>query len=259
MAISSNSIIHYTKEISWLKSIIEFKRFRIGYCSEKVNTRGSKSYSFAIPMVSFCDIPITEYKKQFYHTKGKKLGYYGDYGIGLTKTWASNNGLNPVVYIEYNSFTGTGLRKCVEYFINSKSLGSKVLISDNDINELLQFALYAKNYQGELYINGKLEEKKYKFYDEREWRFVPKSSEIKGNEILLDISKYESNKLLHNNRINDCYLNFMLEDISYIIVNAESEIEQIIDLLQKVTAKDEKLFKKLVTKIFTNEQVLNDF
>jgi hypothetical protein len=259
MAISSNSIIHYTKEIARLESIIKFKGFRISYCSEKVNTRGGQSYSFAIPMVSFCDIPITEYKKHFYHTKGRKIGYYGDYGIGLTKLWASKNGLNPVVYIDYNSFTGTGLRKCVEYFLNSKSSSLKVPISDNDIDELLQFALYAKNYQGELYIGGKLEEKKYKFYDEREWRFVPKRSDIKGNEILLDISKYESDKTRYNGAINDCFINFSLDDISYIIVNTESEIEQIIDLLQIETAKNDKLFKKLVTKIFTNEQVLNDF
>ncbi|MDA3779645.1 MAG: abortive infection system antitoxin AbiGi family protein, partial [Bacteroidales bacterium] len=111
MAISSNSIIHYTKELTRLESIIKSKGFRICYCSEKVNTRGGKSYSFAIPMVSFCDIPIVEYKKHFYHTKGKKLGYYGDYGIGLNKSWATKNGLYPVVYIDYNSFTGTGLRK----------------------------------------------------------------------------------------------------------------------------------------------------
>lgn len=259
MAISSNSIIHYTKELVRLESIIKSKGFRINYCSEKVNTRGGQSYAFAIPMVSFCDIPITEYKKHFYHTKGKKLGYYGDYGIGLNKSWASKNGLNPVVYIDYNSFTGTGLRKSVEYFINSKSSSLKVPVSNRDINELLQIALYAKNYQGELIIDGKIEDKKYKFYDEREWRFVPKSSEIKNNEILLDILQYEADKDKYNNAIEDCYLNFLLSDISYIIVNSESEIEQVVDLLQKETGKDEKLFKKIVTKIFTNEQVMADF
>lgn len=259
MAISSNSIIHYTKELVILESIIKIKGFRISYCSEKVNTRGGQSYAFAIPMVSFCDIPITEYKKHFYHTKGKKLGYYGDYGIGLNKSWASKNGLNPVVYIDYNSYTGTGLRRSVEYFINSKTSSSKVPVSQTDINELLQIALYAKNYQGELFINGKVEEKKYKFYDEREWRFVPKSLDIKNEEILLDISKYESNKDFYNNAIKDCYLNFSLNDISYIIVNSDSEIEQVVDLLKNETGKDEKLFKKIVTKIFTSEQVMADF
>lgn len=259
MAISSNSIIHYTKELAKLESIIKLKGFRICYCSEKVNTRGGQSYAFGIPMVSFCDIPITEYKKHFYHTKGRKVVYYGDYGIGLSKLWASKNGLNPVIYIDYNSFTGTGLRKSVEYFISSKSSSSKAPVSQVDIDELLQIALYAKNYQGELIINGKVEEKKYKFYDEREWRFVPKSSDINGNEILLDINKYESNKSYINKGIENCYLNFSLDDISYIIVNSESEIEQIVDLLQTEAGKNEKLFKKLVTKIFTNEQVLADF
>ena len=259
MAISSNSIIHYTKELSGLESIIKSKGFRICYCSEKVNTRGGQSYAFAIPMVSFCDIPITDYKKHFYHTKGKKRGYYGDYGIGLNKAWASKCGLNPVSYIDYNSFTGTGLRKCVEYFLNSKSSSSKNPISNSDINELLQIALYAKNYQGELIINGQLEDKKYKFYDEREWRFVPKSSDIKNNEILLDISDYEADKDKFNDAIKDCLLNFSLNDISYIIVNSESEIEYIVDLLKKETGTDDKLFKKIVTKIFTNEQILADF
>lgn len=259
MAISSNSIIHYTKELKRLESIIKSKGFRISYCSEKVNTRGGQSYAFAIPMVSFCDIPITDYKKHFYHTKGKKLGYYGDYGIGLNKSWASKNGLNPVVYIDYNSFTGTGLRKSVEYFIKSRSSISKVPLSHSDINELLQIALYAKNYQGELIIDGKVENKKYKFYDEREWRFVPQESDIKNSEILLDILEYEANKKYYNSALKDCFLNFSLKDISYIIVNLESEIEHIVNLLQKETREDEKFFKKIVTKIFTNEQVMADF
>ncbi|QNR24278.1 abortive infection system antitoxin AbiGi family protein [Croceimicrobium hydrocarbonivorans] len=257
MAISTNSIIHYTNTFNKLRSIISTQGFRISYCREKVNTRGGQNYSFGIPMVSFCDIPITDYKKNFYYKKGEKLGYYGDYGIGLHKNWASSNGLNPVIYIDYNSFAGTGLRKSLDYFNDLDRSRSEY--KSFELNELIQIALHAKNYQGELIINDKLIEKRYKFYDEREWRYVPKSKEIKNYPLLVNISDYDTNKDNLNEIISDCYLKFNLDDISYIILNTTQELDNIVDLLHEKTAGNDFLFKKIVTKLFTNEQIMSDF
>lgn len=85
MAISANNIIHYTKKFDTVLSILEELQFRLSYCSEQIRTRGSQKFSFAIAMVSFCDIPLSDYKKHFGDIKGRKMGYYGDYGLGMTK------------------------------------------------------------------------------------------------------------------------------------------------------------------------------
>lgn len=85
MSISTNSIIHYTSSIDVLKQILLDQGFKVKYCLEKVTTRGGQSYSLGVAMVSFCDIPIAEYKKYFKNQSNNYLGYYGDYGIGVSK------------------------------------------------------------------------------------------------------------------------------------------------------------------------------
>lgn len=266
MAISTNSIIHYTNDFEILKSILS-NGFRISYCSEKVITRGAKNYAFAIAMVSFCDIPISDYKKHFYKQKGNNLGYYGDYGIGISKDWAVKKGLNPVLYVDTNSYVGTALRKSVELY--TKPEENKFIKShskDNqELNELTQFALYAKNYQGELNRKGKIEQRRYRFYDEREWRFVAQAKDINNHEIILEEPEYLNNKENHKNNLIDCFLKFSLQDISYIIVKEESEIMPMVIFLRDLVSgmnnldKGDIILSVLLTKIISSEQILSDF
>lgn len=258
MAISANTIIHYTEELDTIFSILEEGKFRINYCLEKINTRGGQNFSFAISMVSFCDIPISEYKKHFRPIKGKKLGYYGDYGIGLTKKWAKKNGLNPVLYIDSNSFAGTALRRSIEFYTKD----NKIRVMDSFFEEeITQFACYSKNYQGDLYRKGKLEQKDYKFYDEREWRFVPQQKELSGEFVMLDAKNYELNRDVYDLVLNPFGLSFTLNDISYIIVRNENEIEPLVELLSKKfhKAEDKRNLQILLTKIITSDQIINDF
>lgn len=44
----------------------------------------------AFPMVCFCDIPLSRIDEH--------IGFYGRFGIGMTRKWAEQNGLNPVLY-----------------------------------------------------------------------------------------------------------------------------------------------------------------
>lgn len=251
MALSADSLIHYTAELDNLMGIIRSRGFRFSYCEEKVKTRGGQSFQAAIAMVSFCDIPLSDYKKHFYNRKNTKdLGYYGDYGIGLSKKWANRNGLNSVFYIEYNSFVGTAIRKDYIQFLER---------NNNQIsqNKLSQVFLYCKNYQGDLVRQGKLVKTDYRYYDEREWRLVPDSHMLKGHSPILDISQYRSNRSHYKSTINNALLPFDLEDISYIIVKTEEEVKEIYKLLQNVSKKS--LIDLTAIRVLTSEQIISDF
>ncbi|MCD0489667.1 abortive infection system antitoxin AbiGi family protein [Pedobacter sp. MC2016-14] len=250
MALSANSLIHYTSELDNLLGIISSSGFRYSYCEEKVITRGNKSFSAAIAMVSFCDIPLSDYKKHFYNKRNSgDLGYYGDYGIGLSKKWANRNGLNSIFYIEYKSFVGTAIRKDFKNFIN----GNRFI--DHAVPP--QVFLYCKNYQGELFRKEASVIKEYRFYDEREWRLVPDNKMLNYQPPVIDISNYRKEKATYNARISANLLSFELEDISYIIVREESEVPLIYSKLQNVFHKD--LIDLIAIRVLTSEQIISDF
>jgi len=64
---SLNSVIHYTDTFAQLSGIIE-EKFKVKYYLEKVI-----GTEVAFPMVSFCDIPLSQISHH--------ASTYGDYGI----------------------------------------------------------------------------------------------------------------------------------------------------------------------------------
>ncbi|RZJ20426.1 MAG: hypothetical protein EON51_15145 [Acinetobacter sp.] len=78
MSLSTNSIIHYTDTFKKLLGILS-EGFSIKYCAERLVVDGSKGSSAAHPMISFCDIPLSQSSEHF--------SSYGKYGIGLSKYW----------------------------------------------------------------------------------------------------------------------------------------------------------------------------
>ncbi|MFC3199881.1 abortive infection system antitoxin AbiGi family protein [Parapedobacter deserti] len=249
MAISTTSVIHYTKEFSILKKILKEGGFKYKYCVEKVNTRGKKNYRFAIAMVSFCDIPLSEYKKHFYKkTKKNTLGYYGDYGIGLNYKWVSSQGLNPVIYIESNSVLSTSVRHSAERLLSN--------LSDDIINDENLYPFYTKNFKG-LLERDNIKVDGYRFYDEREWRFVPTAKLLNNKPNILDAATYENNKDYFNEAIERQRLQFSVEDISYIIIKEEAELEELSKHLEETYPK--KDFLRLMPKIITSKQIIDDF
>lgn len=243
MGLSSNSLIHFTNSKDTLISILN-EEFRIKYCSEKIITPvGNLSYAF--PMVSFCDIPLSQIKEHI--TK------YGNYGLGLTKEWGQKHGLNPVLYVDKNSTVGSNYYAAFdELYIGKK-------IKDRSETELksLDVVRYMKNYEADL-ITPKIEKKGYRFADEKEWRYVPNFKEVP---MLVRDEMYQDNKDAVNNLVKDLRLGFEPKDIKYVIINDDTEISEFISSLRKAKGKIYSYddVERLITRLITTEQIINDF
>ena len=158
MAISSNALFHYTDKMSTIESILK-EGFLLSLCKESI---------FAIPMVSFCDIPISNAKYYFDN--------YGSYGIGMNLDWEIRNKLNPVLYIESNSYLSDKFDAGIEAGaqLYDEHIPDSILGKYNIITHLvIESHRYAKPFKGDLIRKGQLIEKDYKFYNEREWRYIP--------------------------------------------------------------------------------------
>jgi hypothetical protein len=88
LTISSNTLFHFTINMDHIISILE-EGFRPNLSLEDLSCLQLEQ-KLAIPMVSFCDIPLSQTKLHMKH--------YGYYAIGLSKSWGQKNGVNPVLY-----------------------------------------------------------------------------------------------------------------------------------------------------------------
>ena len=136
MPLSSNTIIHFTKTSEALKGILQ-TNFKIKYCQENIKLQEELHY--AAPMVSFCDIPLSQIKDH--------IGKYGAYGIGLTKEWAQKNKLNPVLYIQSDSF----LSESIDESYREITTSEPVIFSEltNGQKNWLNILRHVKNYEAD--------------------------------------------------------------------------------------------------------------
>lgn len=244
MSLSSNSIIHFTNIKDSLKGILT-DNFKLAYCKEEI-TLGDKTIPFAVPMVSFCDIPLSQVKQHI--TK------YGAYGIGLTKAWAERQKLNPVLYVEKNSFLANSYKTIYyEYAVNSGKLLSELDTKEKSIVDIIR---YIKNYQNDLVRGGQVY-KNYRFSDEREWRHVLDYNE--SPQFIYAMDNFD--KPTANETLADYRLEFEPNDIKYVIIESESEIPEFLDLLRTAKGKTYSYHdvERLMTRIITTEQIVEDF
>lgn len=242
MAISSNSLMHFTGDKGSLKSILK-DNFRVKYCKETIKLGRKKPIVIHVPMVSFCEIPLAQIKEH--------IGKYGSYGIGLTREWAIRNKLNPVFYIEQESYIASNLHSSIKYF--SKLSDADDQYNEN-LNKLFDFFRYMKNYQGDL-VRKEKTHKNYRFSDEKEWRFVPDI--CKEHEMFLTEEEEKEQAIL---AISEIRLKFEPNDIKYIFIKDDSEISEFIRHLDdsKGANFSKREVEVLTTRIITTEQIYAD-
>jgi len=243
MGLSPSTLFHFTTKIG-LKGILK-DNFKLKYCLETIS-HIDKPIEIAIPMVSFCDIKISQIKEHI-----EKYGYYG---IGLSKDWAMEKGLNPVIYLNSSSSFSIGIISVIKDIVKNKKL-----IKEDRMN-LVNFLRYSKIYEGDLIRKGKTI-KKYRYADEREWRYVP---EKKTNHLAwLAKNQYDTQekKASQNNNLKDEKLFFNANQILYLVVKEEKEIAEIISHIRTVKGINYTMdeIDRLTSRIISCERIMNDF
>ncbi len=249
--LSSNTFFHFTNSRENLEGILEYS-FKPRYCLEQLDYLSNSlinNLEMAYPMVCFCDIPLSKIKK---HIKE-----YGGYGIGLKKEWGFKKGLTPVIYSDKRARTSKNIESIInwskKYLKEGYDEGND---KDNELKKIFNdFIMLTKPYYGE--------SKETRFYDEREWRWIPDISP--DSDVLMHLEKQyylkEEYRRKHNKKIGECYkLEFTPEDISFLIVEEEKEVYDLIEKIESLNANyNDQEIKRLLTKIITTEQILKDF
>lgn len=279
VTISSNTLFHFTCNINHIISILE-EEFRPNLSLEDLSCLNI-GQKVAIPMVSFCDIPLSQAKK---HMK-----VYGYYGIGLSKSWGQEKGVNPVLYTYQGSPLSASLSQSLvwtyERYLGIKKLDqrypnevwAKIASIFRDAkkdttshkkylklwDKLLRIQCFIKPYEGPFHRCGKLY-RRHRFYNEREWRFVP---ELGGDLIKYLLYEDEYNDIPAREKANHeiherSRIPFEPTDIKYIIIGRNKQILPMRKKIEDIKAhrySDEDKLKVLSSKVISAEQIAEDF
>src|ERR1039458_5453401 len=159
--LSANTLFHFTGSFENLVNIIQ-KGFEPHYSMEDFSIFDDLLPPYneiAIPMVSFCDIPLSSISKH--------IETYGPFGLGLSKVWGKMRGVGPVLY----TFPESTIAKAMN-FILDKSIKQAMGKGDQALSRMSNLTLsYLKPYEGRRWKNNVFFSDRIRFYDEREWRF----------------------------------------------------------------------------------------
>jgi len=224
------------------------------YCYEEFELIDRPKEGFirsAIPMVCFCDTPLSQLMNH--------IETYGKYGLGMKKEWGIRKGLNPVIYFNKNSDMAKDFNKTAIRLL--KSRGSATL------KTFWNILVYLKPYEGVLYRGGSITKENVRFYDEHEWRYVPDRRVMNKNSIKLSLLRdmyQQPEKLADANKElerDETRLSFNADDIKYIIIDKEREINEMIKELRVIKGMryNSDTIDRLASRIITVKQIENDF
>ncbi len=211
-------------------SIIRGREFWLSYAKERIDSAAVIDTAFAAPMVSFCDIRLSEICSHM-----KK---YGEYGIGMKKEWAISSRVSPVMYLSKDcpgfSEYSDALSRLMSTLLKSPEPSQNYMESGVYYN-LLGLLRYMKNYEGTL-ARGEGSPEHYRFADEREWRYIPPLSSIGFFDrppAALSIRAFTKKKKEEFNAAlrKKMTLKFTMNDIRYIVVKESRDRLDLLDML----------------------------
>lgn len=260
--LNANTLFHFTRRYEYLLNILE-NGFHPRYCfeeflggakrfKEKLKKFGNpifKNEIVGIPMVCFCDIRLSQIN---HHIEN-----YGDYGIGLSKEWQNRQLLSQVIYMQ----------SAENGMVSDTLQGILKQLLDYPDEEVLQSAFKdlascVKPYEGYSWNrkNKMFEKGKTIFYNEREWRYLPKIriNHIKGEKMdIRALITLDDNFEEENTKLSSTYLlNFEEKDIKYIIVPNDESRNSLIKTIKSFNNCTPDI---VIPKILTKEEIEEDF
>ena len=277
----SSSLIHFTDRLEYLKGILK-DGFRFSYCREEYpkalvnNIKNQEKKDFIptncclnenicntvlIPMVSFCDIPLTRS-----NVHAQKYGYYG---VGIDRELARDiyPQLMPVQYMSSERFR-LALNDISVIFAESENI-------NRQINDSVKLIIGTTKVYSTL-----RKESDVLCYEEREWRVIHSDNGItEWGWGLEDRWKEAYNDRLHSNP-DLSYLSFIVvEDsegariveeninklITHILVQNETEIPEIAEFIMDENnsilgyALPKKCRLQLISKLNSFERLSKDY
>lgn len=241
----SNTLFHFTKSPETLKHVLR-GGFWPRYCLEDVGWLGYSKFEYiAYPMVCFCEIPLSRIADH--------VEFYGEFGLGLTREWAETQGLNPVFYTARSS----QISKAFKEVSNNASLLTDEGKQAAAFATARYLLAHAKPTSGKMRLNGEPVDKV--FYQESEWRYVPRESEFPdylNQSAFDDPEKVESaNQLTKANAM----LQFSPRDVRYVFVKADSDIPDMVDFIytqmRHLIASDQQM---LMSRVVSLESLRDD-
>jgi len=197
------------------------------------------NWFYIIAAKCFCDIPLSKIKAH--------LNWYGNYGLGIKKSFLQGHGVSPVAYIHHKSF----------WILN--------LIQGNDRldSNTIPIIPYLKRYFGDdfrLNEDGSPKHKLKKFYDEREWRYVPKQKVelLADEENTLDYYLNLVKRKNKNHPFVDAKIALNPDDVEYIIIHTFFEYSEFRKKLRD-NYSDDNEYESMLSKILFSERILRDF
>lgn len=252
MAVSANTLFHFTK-LESLKGILKSRSLWPQYSKEHLFRVFPKESAYRIshvPMISFCDLRLTQLSNSqtSIHTTD-----FGKYGIGFYKKWGFKNGISPVSYVHDKSKASN-----VIYELSLQLRGRRYAKLKQVVPELIQFV---KPYQS-FYQKGKKVSLPRRHYDEREWRFVPNDKKFR---VFPNDASYNSEIEQLNKQLKNSYaLSYDPDDIKFIVVHEDKDKNEVTDTIKAVIFRqdskgNEQAQTELITKIISLEELNEDY
>lgn len=246
MGLSSNIIWHQTN-YKGLKDIIHDKCFKCSYSLETIKW-GNHVLERAFPMISFFDIPLADMRDFLRDNQNpiKLIGKYGKYTLGLRRSWGKTAKLSPVWYRDSQA---TSLQIQVNTFNN---MDIKLTKEVSKYYEYIWNTMaYTKNYEGKLKKYGF---ELYRFYDEREMRFVPDVNLLRKKKIkeMMNGDEYDEYKKQNKSALikdEDLSLPFTIEDIVYILYSSPQHLNDVKQVFEKDNIEKDNIEKDNIEKI----------